>query len=298
MTLEIPVIIPTFNNPTYLNSMLAQLKELNVSRIIVIDSHSTTPGMVSLLDSLSQGIEVVRLSQNHGPRYCFEADHFYKELPEHFCVTDPDLVFNERMPKSFMQELMDLSEQFRVGKAGLALDISNIAEMRTNKILQCGKEYNIWEWEEQFWRVKVGQTSHHDPIYSADIDTTFSLCNKRYFNLQNPYWAIRVAGRYTCKHIPWYKENSLPPQEEQEYRELQRHSSYFGGANLAPQNSNVGNRLTNNLLIIKRYGIPIWAGEKLTRWTGLWKGWYRIKLKMNDIDKLRLAPDKISNRSG
>ncbi|NBO66367.1 MAG: hypothetical protein EBU88_16240, partial [Acidobacteria bacterium] len=48
-------------------------------------------------------------------------------------------------------------------------------------------------------------------LYSTDIDTTFHLCNKNALNKDEHTHTIgiRVAGNFTAKHLPWYRENLL-----------------------------------------------------------------------------------------
>ena len=44
-------------------------------------------------------------------------------------------------------------------------------------------------------------------MYAGWIDTTFCLYNKKYFYAGvNFLDAIRIAGNFTCKHLPWYKD--------------------------------------------------------------------------------------------
>jgi hypothetical protein len=63
--------------------------------------------------------------------------------------------------------------------------------------------------------------------YKARIDTTFALYNKRYFDPQEPLEAIRVAGRFTCRHLPWYRDSGLTTAEEAQYRASQKFSLYL-----------------------------------------------------------------------
>jgi alpha-acetolactate decarboxylase len=64
-------------------------------------------------------------------------------------------------------------------------------------------------------------------VYNAAIDTTFALYNKHYFDPSNFYCAVRVAGRFTYRHLPWYRD-SLPPAEELTvYRQTQKYSYYL-----------------------------------------------------------------------
>jgi uncharacterized protein YhaN len=65
-------------------------------------------------------------------------------------------------------------------------------------------------------------------VYEANIDTTFALYNKKYFNPQDRYRALRVAGSFVSKHLGFYKQNSIP-KEEIDFYKGQNRFSYFSG---------------------------------------------------------------------
>jgi hypothetical protein len=64
----------------------------------------------------------------------------------------------------------------------------------------------IFNHENQFWQNRIQNENYE--LYNAWIDTTFCLYNKKYQS-DNFYLAIRVAGNFTCKHLPWYKDSKL-----------------------------------------------------------------------------------------
>ncbi len=132
------------------------------------------------------------------------------------------------MPPDFLAQLAALTEQHSVGKAGLAIDIADRATMRDNAFRIGDRHYRIWEWEDQFWREPLGLSPGGDPVFKAPVDTSFALYNKRFFSADDPLKAVRVAGRFTCRHLPWYKDVGLPADEEQFYRSRARDSFYMG----------------------------------------------------------------------
>jgi len=223
----IPMIVFSFNNTAYLRSMIAQLRARNLSNITVIDNASHAPGMQEYLSELAKETKVVRLSENIGPHYVFLCESAYRWLPDVFCLTDPDLSFGPDLPGNFLEELAELTERLKVGKAGFALDISDRDAMRDDMFEINGGRYKIWEWEQQFWQQEIGKTGGGDPIFRAPIDTTFALYNKRYFNREAFYDAVRVAGRFTCRHLPWYHDHGMPEDEAELYRATQKFSYYM-----------------------------------------------------------------------
>lgn len=223
---EIPVYIPAFNNPTYTSMMVEQLQAWNLRNITVIDNGSTYAPMVRLLESFESTCKVVWLGQNGGPHFLFSDPHSFASLPELFCVTDPDLLFCSEMPQDFLLTLTELTHIHKVGKAGLALSLEDAAAYKQDFYQITGENYRIWEWEARFWTKPAGHTLQGDPVFRADVDTTFALYNKRYFMPERFYDAVRVAGRYACRHLPWYKQSFMPVDEEEFYRANQQFSYY------------------------------------------------------------------------
>ncbi|MBB2931930.1 O-linked N-acetylglucosamine transferase family protein [Paraburkholderia silvatlantica] len=228
---NIPVLIPAFNNTTYLRRMVSQLQSKGLRNLIVVDNASSAPAMLSYLESIQDTVSVVRLDDNVGPRAITLSDVIYDRLPDLFCITDPDLELNPELPGTFLFDLIDATEALRIGKAGFALDISQ-PELMNEKalgILQTdgANTYSLLQWEARFWQHKVGSTAAGDPIYQAPIDTTFALYNKRYFLRESHLAAVRFGGRYTCKHVPWYKDNGLDAAEDKYYREHQEWSTFL-----------------------------------------------------------------------
>ncbi len=216
-----PVLIPTFNNPTHLARMVEQLRSLGLTRIMVIDNASTWPPMLSLLASLEPPIRVFRREANHGPRSVLSRGNL-DALPQFFAVTDPDLELNRDLPENFLERLAELTQRYRIGKAGFALDISEPERMITH-IYPNGEPVDLITHENKYWNDQVDVVDGN-PVYLAKLDTTFAVYNQRFFQRIRFLDAVRVAGRYTAKHIPWYTDFHLPPDEREFYWAHSEHS--------------------------------------------------------------------------
>lgn len=215
----VPVIIPTFNNPTYLSGIIGQLSRRGLTNLIIVDNASTFPPMLDCLRRLSANYSVRRMADNAGPRRAWEDREFFDSLPNLFCVTDPDLRLNAALPRDFTDRLFELTTKYEIGKVGFALDISDRAALRDEQFTIGGQSYQIWEWESQFWHEAV-----EPDVFRASLDTTFALYNKSYFTVDAPLSALRVAGDYTCQHLPWLKAVTLPKDETDFYRATNIHS--------------------------------------------------------------------------
>lgn len=199
--MTIPIIIICYNNYKYVRNTVKQLIDINkelYQHIIILDNKSTCNNTVKYLRECN--IKVIYNESNNGPWINpYTNVDIYNSLPDKFIITDPDLEFNKDMPSNFIDTLINLSDKYNTYKIGFALDISDFDKMYQN--IYC-LDRNIYDWEKQFWKNKVDDKDYE--LYYADIDTTFCLFNKNSIGSQ-----IRIAGNYTAKHIPWYKNNKI-----------------------------------------------------------------------------------------
>ncbi len=101
---EIPIIVPCFNNVTYVRSMVSQLRDLGLRNIMLVDNNSDFPPMTEYLAHPGDGVRTVLLKENLGPRNAVADAFNFQMLPDVFCVTDPDLEFNIAMPDNFLAQ--------------------------------------------------------------------------------------------------------------------------------------------------------------------------------------------------
>ena len=218
---QIPVLVPCFNNVTYSRNMLTQLIKLGFDNIILLDNNSDDPGMRSFLQNIDGTLAtVIFQGKNLGPRHCVQDADSREFLPQYFCVTDPDLEFNPALPADWLAQMINLTEKYQVGKAGFALDLSEPELMQDYDIRIHDRRFKIWEWEAQYYLTQLETMRSGDPVYQAKVDTTFAVYNKKYLKFDNTeqfYTAVRVAGKYTCKHLPWYKQTEVPEAELNNY---------------------------------------------------------------------------------
>lgn len=211
--MNIPVIIIAFNNLTYVKMMVEQFKEKNFNNIHIIDNASSYPKLLEYYKNIKD-VQVHFMPENLGHRVLFRSINkdFYEKLPNFFILTDPDIKFNDNLPINFLERLCELTEKYRVGKAGFALCIDEHQKFKNLTFTRFKKKKNIYEWEEVFWKDKL-----EDDVYKASIDTTFAVYNKKYFKIVKNEAkflnAVRVAGDFSAKHLPWYKDSIVPDEE-------------------------------------------------------------------------------------
>lgn len=231
---RLPLFVPAFNNPHYVERFCREMIELDRFEIFVCDNGSTYPPMLDLYARLPEAVHVVRLRRNCGPRVFWLNDGIYGQLPDAFCVSDPDIAFNPGLPGDFLDRLLDLTERFQIGKAGFALDISRPELMTPKRFRHVDGWKQVWESEAEHWQYEISDDPVGEPIYLADLDTTFALYNKRFFDRSAPFNAIRVAGRFTARHLPWYLDCEVPA-EEREFYAATAEFSYYASENVPLQ---------------------------------------------------------------
>jgi len=199
--MDVPIVVVSYNNHKYVENTLKQIFSLNENyykNIVIMDNCSSDPKTIEYLNAVD--VKVIRNSTNDGPWINdLKNVRVYNSLPEKFILTDPDLELNPLLPRNFIDILVELSNKYQCAKVGFALDISNFDEMYQFEY-HVGK--TIYEWEKQFWENKIDDNEYE--LYRASIDTTFCLVNKRF-----RMGEIRVAGNFTAKHLPWYKNNKI-----------------------------------------------------------------------------------------
>ena len=224
LTAHIPVFIPVFNNPTYAANTLRQLDDIGMRNVCLVDNNSTSHAMGTFLERVQDKVSVIRTGQNKGPRQIVECPEYYDLLPDMFCITDPDLELNAELPEDFLANLIRLTNELEVGKAGFALRIDDAHLMHEGKFEINLNTYHATEWESQYWETGLGNLKDGSPVYKAAIDTTFAVYNKKFFTPDSFFEAIRVGGKYACRHLPWYRQSIVGEQELSFYRATQKHA--------------------------------------------------------------------------
>lgn len=217
---SVPIFIPTFNQPSLLKLTLDQLNSYSDGPIIIYDNNSTFDPMVNLLNEVSKDLMVVTSNKNTGPRIFTEDLQILSLMPDYFIVTDPDLIYNKELPNDYIKEMKSILKQFNLAKVGFALEIENSNQIELFQDIE-----KVHKWEKQYWENVIGLTKTKDPVYSAFIDTTYSLNDKNasiyYRKLKKQtfrYPSARIGGKYTCQHLGWWKKDLIPQtKEEQEF---------------------------------------------------------------------------------
>ena len=210
---NIPIIIPTHDNQSYLLNTINFFKNKKHNCIIVLDNNSKTNKMKLTLAELENDVMVVYQENNAGPRQFLTDSNFFNALPNIFILTDPDLGFSNKIPENFCQELIEISNIHSAGKVGCALNIDIKEEnMVDDIIIVNGAAITVRGVEQNYFAEHLGDFNGN-PIYNAPIDTTFALYNKN----QSLSKSVSVAGNYMAEHYGWYRFPPIPQEEIEDY---------------------------------------------------------------------------------
>lgn len=79
-----PLIIPTFNNPTFTKNFVEQSLTIGFKNIFLYNNNSTYPPMIKLLATLESSCQVLKLEKNFGPHYILRNPEVYKNIRKYF----------------------------------------------------------------------------------------------------------------------------------------------------------------------------------------------------------------------
>ena len=202
---QIPFVIIAWNNLFFVRRFIEQIRKMP-HPIIILDNNSTFKPLleyyITLKLELKERLTIHLLDKNYGNEVYISKPHL---LPEIYVISDPDLELNPQMPVNAIEHLLAISNAYQLWKIGLALDITEPEKFISEEFakLVCGIEST-------YYKHNIGDSKYE--LYIAPTDTTFCLVNTKNNKERN----LRVAGPFTAKHLPWYKnylKENIPRDE-------------------------------------------------------------------------------------
>jgi hypothetical protein len=211
---DTPILLNNFNRLSSTRSMYGFLKNRGFSNVIILDNHSTFPPLLSWYATLREE-ELIKFPTNYGSTCLFDSGYLEKVMDQEYIVySDSDLELNPNMPEDFLEIMKSKLLTYNERKIGLALRIDDVP-------LNCYKNCitGTIDHERQFWRDELEKD-----LYRALVDTTFCLLRwPQYHDLG----ALRIAGNFTARHLPWYQDYATLNEEEKYFVENSNHQSNF-----------------------------------------------------------------------
>ena len=212
---NIPIIINNFNRYTMLKDLVECFEKRGYKNIYIIDNNSTYPPLLDYYKTIPY--TVFRLKENLG-FMAYMKSGIYKQFKNKFFVyTDPDIFLPDECPDDFLGHFYNiLISTPYCAKVGCAIKIDDIPDCYAHKD-------KVISWESRYWQRPIG-----DDKYVAVIDTTIALY-KPNVRVGVGYTGnrIRVAGKYTCIHRPWYIDSKNLDDEEQYYVNSVKQSTFW-----------------------------------------------------------------------
>ena len=208
------ILLNNFNRLSSTRNMYEFLKQRGFTNIIILDNASTYPPLLEWYATLNEN-EVIRFNINFGAHCLFESGFVANyQHHEYLVYSDSDLELNPNMPDDFLEIMRNLLLKFNEYKIGLALQIDDVP-------FDCYRNCftGTIDHERQFWTNEIEKD-----VYFAMVDTTFCLLrNPAHHDLR----ALRIAGNFTAKHLPWYQRYSQLNEEEKYFAEHAGSQSNF-----------------------------------------------------------------------
>jgi hypothetical protein len=226
--IAIPIVIISYNNHKYVENTIKQLQKIDpklVETIVIMDNCSTCDDTIQYLNTNMHNVIIIRNKGNNGPRISDPANaEVLNILPERFILTDPDLEYHLELPTNFIQILGEILDKYPTQKVGFAISIED------HEFFYPYRNYigwgTIYEWESRFWNARTKEDFHSNhyktpiSLYHSLIDTTFALYSKSRIKMggeqlgEARFEAIRVAGCFTCRHLPFYMNDPIMSIED------------------------------------------------------------------------------------
>lgn len=212
---NVPIIINNRNRFSFLKQMIEQLQSFGYMNIYVLDNDSSYPPLLEYYEKAN--VKVIYLKKNLGYRALWISGVFDQFKNKYYVYSDPDILLQDDCPKDFVYHLYRyLNKYSGKEKAGVALKIDDLPEYYNLK-------QEVFKWEKPHWEKKL-----EDDVYDALVDTTLALYKPLAFGNAEECSAIRVAGKLTAKHLPWYLDSLNLSEEEQYYKQnVSNTSSYW-----------------------------------------------------------------------
>lgn len=206
---EIPVFINCRDRVESLSLTIKGLLSAGFKDLYLIDNQSSYKPLLNYYDSCPY--QVILLGENMGHKAPWES-LAVKLLSggKPYVVTDPDVVLPKTYNKSTIKQMLELFDVYPgYVKIGCSLSIDDIPNTYEHK-------KTVQKWEKQFWEKPI-KTNNELVAYDAEIDTTFAIYRPNLGYITLP--SIRIGGKHSAKHLPWYQDSNNPTKEEHYYRE-------------------------------------------------------------------------------
>lgn len=202
---DTPIFVISFNRVHALRQLIDWLKRASMTRITILDNHSTYDPLLRYYETL-EDVQMIVLPQNEG-HDVFWNRGYHLHQDSRFIVTDPDVVPDANCPLDLVLRMHQIADRYEPAKVGPGIRIDNLPNHYHLKELMLCSERGYWD---EGSRVPQGDA------FFARIDTTFALYEPGAGKWDNNH--IRLDFPYVVEHLPWYDDSSQPNEERDFYK--------------------------------------------------------------------------------
>jgi len=201
---HLPIFINCRDRVGCLSQLVDWLLQAGYENLILLDNDSTYEPLLQYYEDIrSERVRVVMLGENLGHTALWDSAVLEMlDVKTPYVYTDPDVLPSEECPKRFLQDILRVLSRYPgIQKVGAALRYDDITYAGSNQ-------------------TRAGESCYyHAPldenVYFANVDTTFALYRNVRFYHRGP--ALRMAGKYVFRHLPWYYDIHQLPKDEAYY---------------------------------------------------------------------------------
>lgn len=201
--MNIPLLIPCFNQLTYLRNLINWFRFYSQSDIYILDNASSYPPLLQYFSCIhgQDNVQVVRFERNEGSDNLRNLiDGRISKAYEYYIISDPDVMPHPSVPVDFLDVFRHCIDNLGYHHVGFSLKIDDLPEYIENKAL-------ILNAEAPYWRktITIRYGGRNYSAYEAPIDTTFALykADEGWEKPLRPEWhnSLRIFEAF---HLPWY----------------------------------------------------------------------------------------------
>ena len=213
---KIPLIIPVYNQLTYLRNLINWWLWYNPDApIFIVDNHSTYAPLLKYYESIvTKDIILFQCEKNDFiPNLTEIIKKVVEPKYEHYVISDPDIMPHPNTPPNFLDAFKYYIDNKGFHRAGFNLIVDDLPSCLNERAMIIGNEKELLNGREIL-------TYNNFTGYKAPIDTTFCL-----YKTANGGWSAPMGGEdwgnclrlFNAFHLGWYIDGEHMNPEMEHY---------------------------------------------------------------------------------
>lgn len=213
---DIPLIIPNYNQLTYLRNLINWWKFYYPENpVVIVDNGSNYEPLLDYYNEIDEIVASVHLYNEND--FVNNLNEFLvRSQPEYYAISDPDIMPHPATPPNFLEIFKDVIDA-GYHRAGFDLIYSDIPDWNPKRTWIQGDQVELHDQSE---KVRIEKPEGIYTGYRAPIDTTFCLYTSKNSGWHAPMngkdWGncVRILEAY---HLAWYEHKDYLNHERVHY---------------------------------------------------------------------------------